>query len=171
MNHLPKIGSLVVEHEVNDDCGIDRFNLYRMINSVIDSGVEVYILKSDKDAHIGNEYIAVTHSEFENTFLSYLEGFNDEVLEPRMKIIDLDSKPLKRINRNQGSAIFVTINVYTERYDIEMPEKSSDRVFADICERINDLITADTFKKYLGECLKFKVKWDKTDYKWERIYS
>lgn len=160
MPHLPQVGSQVIEHEINEDFGINRFNLYVMINSVNDKGIDVYILRSN----VG-DYAAATHSDFESTHLPYSEGFNDEVLAPKMRVVDLNNKTISRLV-SDNKDIIIQFNVFEGRYQIALPEKSSDNVFADMVKGLNTFVTADNFRKFLGKDCKYKVKWNKNHYDW-----
>jgi hypothetical protein len=165
MKYLPKIGDLVVEHYINDDAGIDIFNYYRMVNSIVDNDMDVYILKIDYNY---DKYNAVTHADFEPFILSHDEGFNDEVIDPSFSVCNVDQKEIV-LKKNEKKYSIVEFNVFKNEYVIFLSTYSSDKVFNDISQELNDMITHNNFKKYIGKSYKYKVKWKKDGYEWELV--
>jgi hypothetical protein len=146
MNNLPIVGALIIEHDVDEDCGVNHFNLYTMIDSIVDNGVEVYILKSEFEG-----YCAVTHSHF--------EGY------PVMRVVDFDNKPIRR-SIHGGKDILVQFDIFANNYEICLTEKSSDKVFNDVVDELNNRVGVDNFRRLLGKAHRYRVRWNNDKYEW-----
>lgn len=164
MTHLPSLGSIVIHHEINEDAGVDRYKTYTMINSVFDNGFELYILKSQY-----NEYAIASSLDFENQHFSHDDGFYESYYDPKMRVVDPDNKTIQRNKSEHG--IFVVFDVFKNLYSISIPEKSSERVFADIVVELNQMVKKENFDKYIGKTYKYQVKWIKDHYSWNFIYN
>lgn len=160
--HLPTIGSTIIEHDIHEDAGINRFNFYVMVNAITDQGVDVYILRST----IGH-YVAATHADFESTHLPYSDGFYDEAIKPRMYVVTPADKTIQR-TESDNNDIVVTFNVFENRYQIAMPAKSSDNVFSDVVNELNAFVNESNFQNLVGQTRSYKIKWKKDRYVWIR---
>lgn len=155
--HLPQTGAMIVEHEQDEDAGRDRFNCYVMLGLFNDHGKEVFILRSDC-----GRYVAATHADFEFTHRPY----SDDSTPPRMHVVTPGDKPILR-TENDGKDIVVTFDVSSNRYQVSMPAKSSDKVFSDVVNKLHEIVNESNFKHFIGTVHTYKVKWRKDHYLWQ----
>ena len=164
MAHLPKTNDIVVVHHVIEDAGVDQYHTFKMIDSIIDEGIEVYILKNRWGG-----YLAATHRDFEYIHYPEEQGFKGEIDQPEMSVIDIDNKGLVRVPAHEHYNIVVTVDVFNRKYQVAAGNNVSDKVIEDIAQHLNEMITIDNFTQFLGKVFNYKVTWKKTKYEWTLI--
>ena len=155
-NKLPKVGDLILEYEENEYSSRDSYNLYKMFDSVVRKGVEVYLLETPYET-----FKAVTHTEFEKE-ISYFDGGAP------MIVLELDNKNIQKSTHEESYSLF-RFNVTMNYYELVFSHKSSDHVQEEILELANQKINVENFKKFLkNKTFEFKVSWIKGEYvfKW-----
>lgn len=152
MRVVPIVGDTVIYHNVNDDCGINQYEILTMINSISDNGSDVYILKDIFNI----TYKAATSERFKNVY-------ND------MSVLHVENKNIIHSQHDESYAL-VSFNVFKNEYKITTSNKSSEKVALEIEAILNKLVNMDSFKSFLkGGDHSYKVFWKKDHYQWDKI--
>jgi hypothetical protein len=153
MRRLPIIGDTIIFHNFNEDCGINEYEILTMINSILDNGADVYILKSSL---YDNKYKAV-----KSTFFEYTHN--------EMVVLHVENKSIIHNYHDENYAV-LSFNVFKNEYMITTSNKSSEKVTNEIKDILNKLVNIDSFKSFLRDGdYSYKVFWKKDHYEWYRI--
>ncbi len=159
MTTYPKLKDIVFEHFVCDDLGIDKYHIHLVINTFLDADLELVTLK--KCLTFKDSYKVVQMKCFEKEDSMY-------------KVFNLDNINIVRMTHKYSYSI-VKINIFNDKYEIYMSEKSSDKVFNDISSKLKEMIglisSPSNLQNKLGKDLKYKVVWEKDDYQWSRLHE
>lgn len=142
-------GTLVCSHRNYEDFGVDEYNIYIIVGFLDDNGTEICTLKSYNTPYY-RHYRSVPTNEI-------IESDNYSVLA-------LDNKPFSKKYHKKGYSL-VNICVIENKYEIILSEKSSDNVFDDIKNIINNMFNKNNIHKRIIELpICYKISWSESGY-------
>lgn len=153
MKKFPDFDDTVLEHFIDEDNGIDLYNAYKLIHSFDHNGSILYVL-ADKY----NNYLTVNESAFNRT----------ENSRQILSIINFENKNIQ-IKFHSESYHLVEFNLLKNQFSITFSDKSSQNVINDLIQELDNKINEKNYFKYIDGTFLYKVKWNKTSYKWENF--